>query len=98
LKIAKGMFYPEVEIEGKYLSANGGRAIDIPLGDMLNGVYSSLNQLTQTDKFPQLENRKINFLPENFYDAKLHASIPIFNPEMIYNKKIKQGKFHLSHY
>jgi outer membrane protein TolC len=88
LNIAKGMYSPNIEFQGQYTTASGGRNIDLPIGDMLNNVYSTLNQLTQTNKFPQLENQSINFLPQNFYDARVHTTIPIYNAQLNYNKKI----------
>src|SRR5699024_10409299 len=98
LRAARGMFYPSVSLQGQYLSATGGRSIDLPIGDMLNGVYSTLNQLTQSQTFPQLSNEHNNFLPADFYDAKLHATVPIVNASLIYNKRIKQQQVTLSSY
>src|SRR5699024_5175713 len=57
---------------------------------------ATLNELTQSDRFPQLENQRVNFLPHNFYDAKLRASVPIFNREMIYNKRIRDQQVTLN--
>ena len=51
--------------------AAGGRAIDFPIGDLLNPVYSTLNALTQTNQFPQVENESITFLPHNFQETKI---------------------------
>lgn len=96
LKVAKGMFYPSLDLEADYTSAEGGRDIYLPLGDMLNPVYNTLNALTSSDMFPQLENERVNFLPHNFYDAKIRASVPIFNAEMIYNKKVKKQQLRLT--
>lgn len=96
LKIAKGMFYPSLDLQADYTSAEGGRDIYLPLGDMLNPVYNTLNALTMSDMFPQLENERVNFLPHNFYDAKIRASVPIFNAEMIYNKRVKRQQLYLS--
>ncbi|HLS29675.1 MAG TPA: TolC family protein [Flavobacteriaceae bacterium] len=96
LKIAKGMFYPSVDMHADYTSAEGGRDIYLPLGDMLNPVYNTLNALTSSNMFPQLENERVNFLPHNFYDAKIRASVPIFNAEMIYNKRVKKQQLYLT--
>src|SRR5689334_8190874 len=51
LERAKSMFYPQVGFSAQYTLASGGRTIDVPLGDLLNNVYSSLNQLTSSTKF-----------------------------------------------
>ena len=90
LKIANGMFSPTVALQGNYTHGSGGRNISIPVGDMLNPVYTTLNQLTDSDQFPQIENVNQNFFPNNFYDIKVRASVPIINSDLIYNKKIKQ--------
>lgn len=96
LKEAKSLFYPTVELQADYTSAEGGRDIYLPLGDLLNPVYSTLNLLTLSNMFPQLENERINFLPHNYYDAKVRTSVPIFNAEMIYNKRIRSQQAALS--
>ncbi|MEJ0102027.1 MAG: TolC family protein [Bacteroidota bacterium] len=64
----------------------------------LNNVYSTLNRLTQTTDFQQLKNQSINFLPENFYDAKVRTTVPIINPDIKYNKKINAQEIFLSKY
>src|SRR5690349_13812800 len=58
LSIAKSNFLPSVNLLADYTSGKGGRNISLPIGDLLNPVYSSLNQLTQSDGFPQIENVK----------------------------------------
>ncbi|HEU5289308.1 MAG TPA: TolC family protein [Cyclobacteriaceae bacterium] len=90
LKIARGRFMPSVGLQGNYTTGEGGRSITFPVGDMLNPVYSTLNQLTGSDQFPQIENVRQNFFPKNFYDAKVRASMPLFNTDLVYNKKIIQ--------
>lgn len=90
LKIANGLFMPSVGLQGNYTSGDGGRSISIPVGDMLNPVYSSLNQLTGSDQFPQIQNVDQNFFPNNFYDVKVRASVALINSDLIYNKKITQ--------
>ena len=89
LKEAKSMFLPDVSFVTTYTKADGGRTIDFPTGDLLNGAYATLNQLTGTNSFPQLKNQRILLNPDNFYDAKFRTSLPILNAELIYNKRIK---------
>ncbi len=83
---------PTVGFQLGYQTAHGGRNIDLPIGDMLNGVYSTLNQITGTPSFPMLENQRINFLPSNFYDAKIQTTIPIYNPEVRHNIDLSENK------
>ena len=75
-------FRPNVSVGGTYTLAAGGRAIALPVGDLLNPVYTSLNGLTQTAAFPQIDNVEEQFLPNNFYDARLRVSQPIIDPTL----------------
>ena len=61
----------------------------------MNGVYSTLNQLTGSSSFPQLQNQSILLNPDNFYDAKFRISQPILNAELGYNRKIKSKQIDL---
>jgi len=90
LQEAKSMFGPDVTFSTTYTKADGGRTIDFPAGDLLNGAYATLNKLTGSNSFPQLQNQHILINPDNFYDAKLRTTLPILNAELIYNKRIKQ--------
>jgi outer membrane protein TolC len=89
LKIANGMFSPSLNLLGNYTNGEGGRRISFPVGDLLNPVYSTLNQLTGSDNFPQIENVNQNFFPRDFYDVRARASMPILNTDLIYNRKIR---------
>jgi outer membrane protein TolC len=89
LKEARSLFYPTVSLNANYTVAEGGRTIDIPIGDMLNPVYSTLNQITNSNAFPALQNQSVLINPDNFYDARIHTTMPLLNFEIIYNKRIK---------
>lgn len=90
LKEAKSMYLPTVSVLGAYTKSSGGRTIDLPLGDLLNPVYQSLNQLSGKNTFPTIANQSVNFNADNFYDAKVRTSLPLINAEIKYNKLIKQ--------
>ncbi len=98
LKTATSYFLPSINLEGDYTSGQGGRNIPIPIGDLLNPVYSTLNQLTQSSSFPQLENEKINFFPFHYYDVKLHTTMPVLNTDIIINHSIQNDEVHLQQY
>jgi len=85
LKEARGLFLPSVSIEARYNRAGGGRDIEFPVGDLLNDVYSTLNQLTGTQNFPQLENVSIPFLREQEHETKLRVVQPLFQPGIYHN-------------
>ncbi|MTH15833.1 TolC family protein [Flavobacterium sp. LC2016-01] len=95
LKEAKSLFLPSVTFSTTYTKADGGRAIEFPSGDLLNKAYATLNTLTGTNNFPQLQNQSIQLNPDNFYDAKFRTSLPLLNAELIYNKRIKNQQIDL---
>ncbi|MCK6604011.1 MAG: TolC family protein [Ignavibacteriaceae bacterium] len=88
LKSANALFYPGITLMADYLSGEGGRNISIPVGDLMNPVYATLNQLTGSSRFPQIENVKQDFLPFQFYDVKLRVSMPLLNTDIIKNSEI----------
>jgi len=98
LQTAKSFFLPSVNLLGDYTSGDGGRSISIPVGDLLNPVYASLNQLTKGDAFPQIENVNQNFFPKNFYDARVRTSMPIVNTDLYINKSIQGQQVILKQY
>ena len=95
LKEAKSLFLPSVGFNGTYTLAGGGRTVDIPVGDLMNPVYKTLNQLTGTNNFPQIQNQNVLLNPNNFYDAKIRTTYPIINAEIEYNRKIKTQQYDL---
>jgi len=86
---------PEVRLLTSYTLAAGGRTIELPIGDLLNDVYSSLENLTG-QPFPQVENQSVDLLPNNFYDARFRITQPILQPEIKYNKLIQQEEVNLA--
>lgn len=89
LQEARSLFLPRVTLMGDYFLAGGGRTVDFPAGDLLNPVYATLNQLTESNSFPTLENERILLNPDNFYDVKFRTTLPLLNAEIIYNQRIK---------
>ena len=95
LKTAKSLFQPVIAMQGSYQSGEGGRSIDFPVGDLLNPVYSTLNKLTASNKFPQIQNVTTNFFPRNFYDMRLNTLMPLYNKDLQYNKEIQEQQLQL---
>jgi len=98
LNSATSLFFPSIDFSASYVHGTGGRSIDIPVGDLLNPVYQTLNQLTGSNAFPQVQNVKENFFPYKFYDARFRASMPILNTDLIYNRQIEKSKKLISEY
>jgi len=98
LQAARSYFFPTVSLLADYTSGDGGRSIAIPVGDMLNPVYATLNQMTQSDVFPQIENVEQNFFPKNFYDARVRTTLPIINTDIHINRSIQSQQVMLSQY
>ncbi len=90
LKQAKTLYYPNVSLQSTYTRAAGGRTIDIPVGDLLNPVYNSLNALTHSSSFPTVGNASILLNPDNYFDGKFHTTLPLINAEIWYNEKIRK--------
>lgn len=91
LREARGKFLPRLSLEADYLLAAGGRTINIPVGELLNPVNRTLNQLTDSEQFPtNLSNVDEQFLPNNFHDTRLEVRQPLFNPKIYYNYRAQQ--------
>lgn len=90
LKQARGLFYPSLSLNARYTVSEGGRVIEFPAGDLLNPVYSTLNQLTASNNFPVLENQEIAFLRPREHETKLRLVQPVFNTDIYFNAKIRK--------
>ncbi|HEU4623625.1 MAG TPA: TolC family protein [Steroidobacteraceae bacterium] len=84
LDAARAKFFPEISLAARYSRADGGREIDVPLGTLLNPIYSSLNQLLaaqgQPAQFPTITDQKILFQREREQDTRLALRQPIYAP------------------
>lgn len=90
IDIAKSNFSPKVTFNPNYTLAAGGRRLQFPVGDLLNPVYSTLNQLTRSNSFPQIENVNEQLAPNNFHETKFSVQYPIFNTDIKYNLLIQR--------
>ena len=99
LKEAKGLFFPNVSFNARYTVAAGGRVIEFPIGDLLNPVYKSLNELMQLppeNQFPTLENQEYPFLRPQEQETKVSLVQPIFNAKLNANYKLKKEQLEIS--
>jgi outer membrane protein len=90
LKEARGLFYPSITFNARFSVAEGGRTIDLPIGDLLNPVYSTLNQLIHQDAFPPVVNQSFMFLRPKEQETKIRVIQPLFNTDIHYNAKIRE--------
>ncbi len=90
---ARGMFFPELRVEARYSRAGGGRQIEFPVGDLLNPVYGTLNELLaaqgRTAPFPTLENVQIPFLREREQDTRVRVIQPLYQPAIRHNHRVQ---------
>jgi outer membrane protein TolC len=90
LEVARSLFYPTLDFNARYSVASGGRLIEIPVGDLLNSTYTTLNQLTGSDQFPQLQNQNTPFLRPHEQETKLQLSVPVYQPALRFNHAISR--------
>jgi outer membrane protein TolC len=76
---ARARYLPVLDLQARYTRADGGRSIEFPVGDLLNPVYASLNQLTGQPRFPQIENVSIRFVREREQETKLTLTQPLYD-------------------
>src|SRR4051812_21704654 len=84
LDAARARYFPEAGFAARYSRAQGGRTIDLPLGDALNPAYQTLNDLLvqqgQQPQFPVVQNETIAFLREREQDTHLSVRLPLIAP------------------
>lgn len=98
LKEARSLFLPTVDFTASYNNGQGGRYFAFPAGDLMNPVYQTLNQLTSSNDFPRVENIDTYLNPYNYYDAHVRTSLPVFNRDLSYNRRIKEQQVTLQEY
>ena len=92
LNEAKGMYLPRIDINARYTRAGGGRSFEIPVGDLVNPIYTGLNQVIGSPVYPtNIPNEQINFLRKKEHETKISLIQPIFQPQIYFNHKIKSN-------
>jgi len=83
---ARARYLPAIDIAARYSVADGGRTIEFPVGDLLNPVYATLDELLvasgQPPRFPRIENQSVTFLRGNEQETKLVLEQPIYEPRL----------------
>lgn len=92
---ARGRFMPNAGIDARYSRAGGGRTIDFPVGQLLNPVYGTLNNMLESQgqpgSFPTIADEQINFLREREQETKLRIVQPLFQPALRHNLRIQSS-------
>jgi len=98
LKEAKSLFLPSLNLNASFLSGEGGRYFNFPVGDLVNPVYRTLNQFIGQNAFPEVDNVQAYLNPKNYYDAHVRASMPLLNTDIIHNQRIQEQAVELQEY
>lgn len=93
---ARGSLLPSLSLSTDYTLSEGGRSVDLPIGSLLNPVYSNLNALNRQSTLEgpmydtDLENASTTFLPNNFHDTKIAARVPLFDRSLYLNYRAQR--------
>jgi outer membrane protein len=90
---ARAQYLPSLDLSARYSRANGGRTINFPVGDLLNPVYASLNQITGGSQFPSVPNQQINFQRTREQDTELQFTQPIYDPRISAGRAAAQSQY-----
>jgi len=86
LEQARARYLPAIDFAARYTVADGGRTIDIPVGDLLNPVYETLDQMLvaqgQPPQFPRVSNQSIEFLRNPEQETKILLQQPLYEPRI----------------
>jgi outer membrane protein len=93
---ARALYLPTLDFNARYTRANGGRTIDIPVGDLLNPVYASLNQITGNSRFPAVQNQQINFQRTREQDTRLSLTQPLYDARISAGRSAASSQFDAS--
>jgi len=90
---ARALYLPSLDFSARYTRANGGRTIDFPVGDLLNPVYATLNQITGSARFPAVQNQEINFQRTREQDTSLSLTQPLYDPRISAGRMAAQSQY-----
>ena len=90
---ARALYLPSLDFSARYTRANGGRTIDFPVGDLLNPVYATLNQITGSARFPALQNQEINFQRTREQDTSVSLTQPLYDARISAGRTAAQSQY-----
>ena len=84
LDAARAHFLPTLAFDARYTRAEGGRQLELPVGTLLNPVYSTLNQLLVAQgrpaEFAAIQNQNFNFQREREQDTRVSLRQALYAP------------------
>jgi outer membrane protein TolC len=84
LDAVRAHFFPTLALEARYSWSEGGRLLQLPLGDLMNPVYASLNQLLSAQgrpaEFTPIQNESFNFLRQREQDTRITVRQALYAP------------------
>jgi len=84
LNEARAALRPQIDLNARYSVSRGGREINLPVADLLNPVYASLNQLLlqqgQAGQFPQIDETGFSLLREHEQDTRITLRQLLYAP------------------
>jgi len=94
LNEARGKYFPSIDIVARYSRAGGGRELTIPIGDLVNPIYQTLNQLLEAQGYPpafpeDIPNQTIPFIREKEHNTGVRLVQPIIQPAIWSNYGLK---------
>jgi outer membrane protein TolC len=83
---ARARYLPVIDFAARYSMADGGRTIEFPVGDLLNPVYQTLDEMLlaqgQPARFPRVRNESISLLRDEEQETKLVLEQPLYEPRI----------------
>lgn len=100
IKEAKANALPTLGLNARYTRAGGGRAVEFPIGDLVNPAYSNLNVINAFNAsqpgypaipiFPEVPNQSFNFFRESEQESKIQLLWPIVNSGIRQNRLLQE--------
>lgn len=92
LDAARALFRPVLDLTSRVSRADGGRTIDVPVGDLLNPVYAALNELAGT-AFAPVANQRIGLIRREEQDTRLTLTQSIYDPRIAPGVDARRGAY-----
>jgi outer membrane protein TolC len=84
LASARARFFPELALAARFTRADGGRQIDLPVGQLLNPVYQTLNELLIANggvaRFSAIADQAIPLQLPREQDTRITLRQPLYAP------------------